>query len=49
MMLGSTTGHCEELETHVEGGKRTGCLIAEEQQHCDSVDGRLEVRGDSMD
>ena len=49
MMLGSTTGHCGGLETDVEGGERTRCVIAEAQQHCDSVDGRLEVRGDSMD
>ena len=46
MILGSTTGHCGGLETDVEGGERTRCVIAEAQQHCDSVDGRLEVRGD---
>ena len=49
MMLGSTTGHCGGLETDAEGGERAGWEIIVAQQHCDSVDGRLEVRGDSMD
>ena len=30
----------------MKGGERTGCVVAEEQQHFDSVGGRLEVRGD---